>query len=136
MEIVEKPGCWWRFAVPLERKKAESENQYLQRAKRIILAFNREYMDKRRGIFTGIRNSQFYRIYGNFSLDQLTGEGLTYKYFGILRHFERPGCDEGGYDVRFEGFGQLYVEPNPELNLEKVPGIVSIIGNIQDNIFL
>jgi len=132
MQIIERPGQWWRFLVPLERRSGEIENQYLLRVKRVVLAFNREYADKRKGVFTGIKNSQLYRIYGNFPLDQLTGEGLEYKYFGILRHFERPWSDEGGYDVRFEGFWGLFVEPNPKLSVEKSAGIVSIVGSIQD----
>ena len=132
MKIIETPDAWWRFLVPLENRRGESKNQYLLRAKRCILAFNREYTDKRKGVFWGIRNSLLYRIYGNFPLEQLTGEGLHYKYFGLLRHFEDPGHPKGGWDARFEGFGQLYVEPNPELTVEKAAGIVSIVGSIDD----
>jgi hypothetical protein len=133
MRIIENPNAWWRFLVPIRNREGESKNQYLLRAKRLILAFNREYTDKRPPIFKGMRDSQLYRIYGNFPLDKLTGEGLKYKYFAILRHFERPWSDEGGYDVRFEGHGDLYVEPDPEISIEKEAGIVSIVGSIQDD---
>lgn len=133
MRIIQRPNVWWRFSVPLKQEREESREHYLKRAKQCVLAFHKANRDRRKPYFLGVRHSNFSNIYGNFPPEQLTEEGLDYKYFDIARFFHRPTADGNGYYARFEGSVTLYVEPNSECSVEKVAGIVSMVGTIQDD---
>lgn len=137
MEIIEDPDAWWRFLVPIKSKSGERKERYLRRAKRCVLTFHKKYIDRRKPGFRGIRNSLLFRIYGTFGIDQLTEEGLDYKYFEIPRQHGAPSRE---YTVKFQRNVELFVEPpdelfgaHPEITAKNRVGIVSLVGSIIDN---